>query len=130
MSCVPLGKPLPSLALSLQMSPQDPRLWSWYLQKDFPPLGLVALALEAAVQVELVRMLVIWGWCELEAGSVASTGHQSKAHLLGASWQLLRGSPQDPGGGRLRPPGLCCHDAGLHGARHTILPSHRRRNWK
>lgn len=42
MSCVPLGKPLPSLALSLYMSPPDPRLWSSYLQDDFPPLGLVA----------------------------------------------------------------------------------------
>lgn len=128
MSCVPLGKPLPFLALTINEPTGSPAL-EFIFAKRLDSTGISGLW-HWKLQVELVRMLVMWGWCELEAGSAASTGHQYKAHLLGASWQLLLGSLQDPGGGRLRPPGLCCHDAGLHGARHTILPSPRRRNWK
>lgn len=81
---------------------------------------------------ELVRMGVIWGWYELEAGTAASAGHQAqhKAYLLRASWQLLLGGSGGPRRRMAVPTGLCCHDAGLHGVRHTALPSPRRRDWK
>lgn len=56
----------------------------------------------------------------------ASAGQQHKAHLLetcGGDYGLLAE-------GRLCPPGLCYHDTGLHGARHTAFPSLRRSNRK
>ena len=75
-------------------------------------------------------MGVIWGWYEPEAGTAGSAGHQHKAHLLRASWQLLLGGSGGPRRRKAMPTGLCCHDAGLHGVRHTALPSPRRRDWK